>query len=126
MSSRGGRFREVYYWDSFFTMLGLVRSGRTDLVRSMLDDFAYLVETFGHIPNGQFVPTTLSRSQPPFLAAMVGLYAGATDTAHALPTSERWRPSTRSGWTAPCAWRQTGVSPGRTAARRLRAQPVLG
>ena len=79
----GGRFREVYYWDSFFTMLGLVRSGRTDLVRSMLADFAYLAETFGHIPNGNRT-YYLSRSQPPFLAAMVGLYAGATDTAHAL------------------------------------------
>src|SRR5688500_11985498 len=36
----GGRFREVYYWDSYFTMLGLVQSGRTDLVRNMLDNFA--------------------------------------------------------------------------------------
>jgi len=52
-------------------------------VRSMLADFAYLAETFGHIPNGNRT-YYLSRSQPPFLAAMVGLYAGATDTAHAL------------------------------------------
>ncbi len=48
----GGRFREVYYWDSYFTMLGLVESGRTDLVKSMLDNFAYLIGTVGHIPNG--------------------------------------------------------------------------
>ena len=48
----GGRFREVYYWDSYFTMLGLIESGRTDLVRNMLDNFAYLVQTVGHIPNG--------------------------------------------------------------------------
>jgi len=34
----GGRFREIYYWDSYFTMLGLIASGRTDLVRSMLDN----------------------------------------------------------------------------------------
>jgi alpha,alpha-trehalase len=83
----GGRFREVYYWDSYFTMLGLVRSGRLDLVRSMLDNFAYLIETFGHVPNGNRT-YYLSRSQPPFFAAMVGLYAGATDTAHALPYLE--------------------------------------
>src|SRR5437879_3719118 len=83
----GGRFREVYYWDSYFTMLGLVASGRTDLVRSMLDNFAYLVETVGHIPNGNRT-YYLSRSQPPFFAAMVGLYAGATDTAQALPYLE--------------------------------------
>ena len=79
----GGRFREVYYWDSYFTMLGLVASGRTDLVRSMLDNFAHLVRTVGHIPNGNRT-YYLSRSQPPFFAAMVGLYAAATDTAHAL------------------------------------------
>gem|GEM_PF-28565 len=80
----GGRFREVYYWDSFFTMLGLVRSGRLDLVRDMLDNFAWLIARFGHVPNGNRT-YYLSRSQPPFFAAMVELYAGATDTAHALP-----------------------------------------
>lgn len=79
----GGRFREVYYWDSYFTMLGLVESGRTDLVRSMLDNFAHLVRTVGHIPNGNRT-YYLSRSQPPYFAAMVGLYARATDTTQAL------------------------------------------
>ena len=79
----GGRFREIYYWDSYFTMLGLIESGRTDLVGSMLDDFASLIERFDHIPNGNR-SYYISRSQPPFLAAMVALYAGATDTAHAL------------------------------------------
>src|SRR6266516_2455757 len=79
----GGRFREIYYWDSYFTMLGLVASGRTDLVRNMLDNFAYLVETIGHIPNGNRT-YYLSRSQPPYFAAMVGLYATATDTTQAL------------------------------------------
>jgi alpha,alpha-trehalase len=79
----GGRFREVYYWDSYFTMLGLVQSGRTDLVRDMLDNFAYLIATVGHIPNGNRT-YYLSRSQPPFFGAMVGLYAQATDTAQAL------------------------------------------
>jgi alpha,alpha-trehalase len=79
----GGRFREVYYWDSYFTMLGLVQSGRTDLVRDMLDNFAYLIETVGHIPNGNRT-YYLSRSQPPFFGAMVGLYARATDSTQAL------------------------------------------
>src|SRR6266516_672676 len=79
----GGRFREIYYWDSYFTMLGLVASGRTDLVRHMLDNFAYLIATVGHIPNGNRT-YYLSRSQPPFFAAMVGLYATATDTTQAL------------------------------------------
>ncbi len=80
----GGRFREVYYWDSYFTMLGLIQDGRTDLVKNMLDNFAYLVKTVGHIPNGNRT-YYLGRSQPPYFAAMVGLYASATDTAAALP-----------------------------------------
>ena len=79
----GGRFREVYYWDSYFTMLGLVESGRVDLVRDMLDNFAHLIETIGHIPNGNRT-YYLGRSQPPFFAAMVGLYARASDTTQAL------------------------------------------
>jgi len=79
----GGRFREVYYWDSYFTMLGLVEDGRLDLVKQMLDGFASLVRTVGHVPNANR-SYYLSRSQPPFLAAMVGLYATASDTARAL------------------------------------------
>ncbi len=79
----GGRFREVYYWDSYFTMLGLIQSGRTDLVRDMLDNFSYLIATVGHIPNGNRT-YYLSRSQPPYFAAMVGRYAAATDTTQAL------------------------------------------
>ena len=80
----GGRFREVYYWDSYFTMLGLVQSGRVDLVRNMLDNFAHLIRTDGHIPNGNRT-YYLSRSQPPFFGAMVGLLAQSTDSTQAFP-----------------------------------------
>jgi alpha,alpha-trehalase len=48
----GGRFREMYYWDSYFTMLGLVESGRHDLAENMVRDFAHLIDTYGHVPNG--------------------------------------------------------------------------
>jgi len=68
----GGRFREIYYWDSYFTMLGLQQSGREDLVADMIADFAYLIDTFGHVPNGART-YYLSRSQPPFFFEMVGL-----------------------------------------------------
>ena len=61
----GGRFREVYYWDSYFTMLGLKESGETETIRNMIDNFAYLINTYGHIPNGNR-SYYLSRSQPPF------------------------------------------------------------
>ncbi len=80
----GGRFREVYYWDSYFTMQGLVVTGRTDLVANMLDNFAWLIQSVGHIPNGNR-SYYLGRSQPPYFAAMVGLYARATDSSQALP-----------------------------------------
>ncbi len=68
----GGRFRELYYWDSYFTMLGLVASKRTDLAENMVHDFAYLIDAYGHVPNGTR-SYYLSRSQPPFFYAMVGL-----------------------------------------------------
>ena len=96
----GGRFREIYYWDSYFTMLGLVASDRTDLVRDMLDNFAYLIDTFGHIPNGNR-SYYLSRSQPPYFGAMVGLYATATDTSLALrylPALETEHAFWMDGW----------------------------
>jgi alpha,alpha-trehalase len=68
----GGRFREIYYWDSYFTMLGLEQSGRHDLVEDMVRDFAYLIDSYGHVPNGTR-SYYLSRSQPPFFFEMVGL-----------------------------------------------------
>ncbi|WP_419825237.1 alpha,alpha-trehalase TreF [Sphingomonas sp.] len=68
----GGRFRELYYWDSYFTMLGLAAQGRDDLVEAMIDDFASLIERYGHIPNGTR-SYYLSRSQPPAFFLMLGL-----------------------------------------------------
>jgi len=70
----GGRFREVYYWDSFFTMLGLKRSGLVTLIQDIIDNFAYLINLVGHIPNGNR-GYFLSRSQPPFFSMMVKLLA---------------------------------------------------
>jgi len=70
----GGRFREIYYWDSYFTMLGLQTAGKIDLIENMLDNFAHLIEEVGHIPNGNR-DYYRSRSQPPFFAAMVQLLA---------------------------------------------------
>lgn len=68
----GGRFREIYYWDSYFTMQGLAVSNRYDLIENMLDNFKYLIDTYGHIPNGNRT-YYLSRSQPPYFALMVDL-----------------------------------------------------
>jgi len=70
----GGRFREVYYWDSYFTMLGLAESGHWDKIEDMVKNFAYEIDTWGHIPNGNR-SYYLSRSQPPFFSLMVELLA---------------------------------------------------
>jgi alpha,alpha-trehalase len=85
----GGRFREVYYWDSYFTMLGLREAGRLDQVRDMADNFAYLIEQLGFVPNGNRT-YYLTRSQPPFFAQMVGLLAQGPDAAQVLA---RYRPA---------------------------------
>ncbi|GAB4415000.1 MAG: alpha,alpha-trehalase [Bacteroidia bacterium] len=79
----GGRFREVYYWDSYFTMQGL-RHSKThrQLIGSMCDNFAYLLDTLGFIPNGNR-SYYLGRSQPPFFSQMVRL-AVETDSSRSL------------------------------------------
>ena len=70
----GGRFREIYYWDSYFTMLGLQVSNRTDLIQDMVDNFTYLINTVGHIPKGNR-SYYVSRSQPPFYVMMLEILA---------------------------------------------------
>jgi alpha,alpha-trehalase len=70
----GGRFSEIYYWDSYFSMLGLMENGRGDLAHDMLANIADLIGEYGHMPNGNR-SYYLSRSQPPFFAAMVELIA---------------------------------------------------
>jgi alpha,alpha-trehalase len=87
----GGRFREMYYWDSYFTMVGLQTSGRDDLVADMVENFAGLIDEYGHIPNGSRT-YYLGRSQPPFFAAMVELQAqrdGIAALTRRLPQLER-------------------------------------
>jgi alpha,alpha-trehalase len=66
----GGRFSEVYYWDSYFTILGLKAQKRYDLIQNMVKNFAYLIDTIGFIPNGNR-NYYLTRSQPPFFSLIV-------------------------------------------------------
>ena len=70
----GGRFREIYYWDSYFTMLGLKESRRYDIIENMVKNIAYLIDTYRHMPNGNR-SYYVSRSQPPFFSLMVDLLA---------------------------------------------------
>jgi alpha,alpha-trehalase len=68
----GGRFREIYYWDSYFTSLGLAISGQVDMVKSMVKNFIDIQEHVGLIPNGNrsYYHT---RTQPPVLALLLEL-----------------------------------------------------
>jgi alpha,alpha-trehalase len=66
----GGRFQEIYYWDSYFTILGLQVSRQIDLIENIVDNFAHLINRFGYIPNGNRT-YFLGRSQPPFFSLMV-------------------------------------------------------
>ncbi len=87
----GGRFREIYYWDSYFTMLGLQVSGRFDLIENMVKNFACLIHDIGHIPNGNRT-YYISRSQPPFFSMMVGMLnavKGNTVLDEYLPALEK-------------------------------------
>lgn len=68
----GGRFGEIYYWDSYFTMLGLQVSGRYQMIENMIRNFAWLIDRFGYIPNGNR-SYYLGRSQPPFFTMMLQL-----------------------------------------------------
>lgn len=70
----GGRFKEIYYWDSYFTMLGLRVHEKWDMIESMVKNFAWMIDQFGFIPNGSR-SYYLSRSQPPFFSLMVELLA---------------------------------------------------
>ena len=70
----GGRFGEIYYWDSYFTMLGLKVSGKIEMIENMLNNFSHLINEFGYIPNGNR-NYFIGRSQPPFYSLMVRLLA---------------------------------------------------
>lgn len=66
----GGRFNEMYGWDSYFIQVGLLRDGRLDLARDMVQNFLYEVEHYGTVLNANRT-YYLTRSQPPFLTRMV-------------------------------------------------------
>ena len=76
----GGRFSEVYYWDSYFTMLGLNVVGKQDVMRDMIDNFSFLIDSIGFIPNANR-NYYLTRSQPPFFSLMVKLLSESDSTA---------------------------------------------
>ncbi|KJH47905.1 alpha,alpha-trehalase [Dictyocaulus viviparus] len=73
----GGRFREFYYWDAYWIVKGLLASGMNDTARSMILNFAHMINIYGFVPNGGRI-YYLRRSQPPMFAPMVYEYYQAT------------------------------------------------
>ena len=103
----GGFFNEMYGWDSYFIVLGLLADGRAALARDMVDNFLYQVEHYGGVLNANR-SYYLTRSQPPFLGAMIramldhGSAFGSTAEAdawlaHAWPLAVR----DHATWTRP-------------------------
>jgi alpha,alpha-trehalase len=98
----GGRFNEMYGWDSYFIQVGLLRDGELELARDMAENFLYEVEHYGRVLNANRT-YYLTRSQPPFLTRMVlGVYERTRDRAwlaRAAPAVERYY----DYWAAPRA-----------------------
>ncbi len=65
-----GMFQELYYWDTYFTNVGLLLSGMTAQAKYNIDNMLHLIRIYGHMPNGNRT-YYLNRSQPPFLSYMV-------------------------------------------------------
>ena len=79
----GGRFNEMYGWDSYFIIRGLVRDGRIDLAKGMVENFFFEIEHYGGVLNANRT-YYLTRSQPPFLTSMIlAVYEAEKASGHA-------------------------------------------
>lgn len=81
----GGRFREQFYWDSYFIMLGLAANDKFDLIEGMMKNYTHMIRKYGFIPTANR-SYFLSRSQPPFFAHMVELLGAKKGRRTALIT----------------------------------------
>src|ERR1700754_3417863 len=66
----GGRFNEMYGWDSYFILLGLLDDSRDDLARGMVENFFFEIENYAAVLNANRT-YFLTRSQPPLLSSMI-------------------------------------------------------
>ena len=82
----GGRFNEMYGWDSYFIVLGLVDDHRPDLARNMVENFFYEIANYGAVLNANR-SYYLTRSQPPFLSSMI---REVYEHPNGTPLSKAW------------------------------------
>jgi alpha,alpha-trehalase len=85
----GGFFNEMYGWDSYFIVLGLVADHRTELARDMVDNALFEVRYYGGVLNANRT-YYLSRSQPPFLTAMMSAVLGDPASFHSGEEAKAW------------------------------------
>ncbi|HEY4188610.1 MAG TPA: trehalase family glycosidase [Polyangia bacterium] len=96
----GGRFNEMYGWDSYFILLGLLTDGRVAQARDITDDFLYEVENYGGVLNANRT-YYLTRGQPPFLSEMVLAVYHATGDRRWLAAARDAVVAEHAHWTAP-------------------------
>ncbi|GAB2575289.1 trehalase [Dyella jejuensis] len=85
----GGFFNEMYGWDSYFIVLGLVADHRTELARDMVDNALFEVQHYGGVLNANRT-YYLSRSQPPFLTAMMVAVLNDPASFHSAAEKRAW------------------------------------
>jgi alpha,alpha-trehalase len=85
----GGRFNEMYGWDSYFIILGLIQDSRVDLAKGMTENFFYEIEHYGGILNANRT-YYLTRSQPPFLSSMIRAVYDAESSAGRKDQAVAW------------------------------------
>jgi alpha,alpha-trehalase len=106
----GGRFNEMYGWDSYFIQVGLVRAGELELARDMADNFLYEIENYGKILNANRT-YYLTRSQPPFLTQMIlAVYRRTHNVAWLKSTLPAIEAYYRYWTTGPHFVKETGLS----------------
>lgn len=99
----GGRFNEMYGWDSFFIVLGLLHDGHGDLARGMVENFFFEIEHYGNLLNANRT-YFLTRSQPPLLSSMIRLVyetEPAADRDHWLATAYSFAVKDHDLWLSP-------------------------
>ena len=110
----GGRFNEMYGWDSYFIVLGLIEDGKVELARSMVDNHVYQIEHYGKILNANR-SYYLTRSQPPFLSSMAravyeALPEGDDREAWANEVAAAVEKEYKEVWTSPPRLQEKGLS----------------
>ncbi len=85
----GGRFNEMYGWDSYFILLGLLEDNRDDLARGIVDNFFFEIEHYGALLNANRT-YFLTRSQPPLLSSMIREVYEHTPPANTAPLGKAW------------------------------------